>query len=132
MRTDKSMLDVAFDIINESTAQGFSALMSEVAARLEMTEEEKLARLGEFYTDLSLDGRFVTLADNTWDLRTRHTFKKVHIDVGDVYSEDESEAIDEDDEEEEDVFEDQEDEEEEESKGKKVDLEGTGIREGDF
>ena len=51
-----------------------------------LTEEEKASHIGALYTDLTLDGRFVTLTDNTWDLRSRHTYDKVHIDVNDVYS----------------------------------------------
>ena len=34
-----------------------------------------------------MDGRFVTLGENKWDLRSRHTFDKTHIDMKDVYSE---------------------------------------------
>ena len=37
---------------------------------------------------MMLDGRFVTLGENEWDLRSRHTFDKVHIDMKDVYNED--------------------------------------------
>ena len=37
-------------------------------------------------------GRFVTLGENTWDLRSRHTFDKVHIDMNDVYSDVDSES----------------------------------------
>ena len=40
-------------------------------------------------TQLTLDGRFVTLGENVWDLRIRHTFDKVHIDMNEVYSDDE-------------------------------------------
>ena len=46
-----------------------------------------------------LDGRFVTLGENEWDLRARHKFEKVHIDMSEVYSD--VEATDEDSEEEE-------------------------------
>ena len=74
MRKDKCMLDEAYDIVTENgQAISFRELVDKVAANLEMTNEEKLARLGAFYTDLSLDGRFVALTDNTWDLRLRHT-----------------------------------------------------------
>ena len=45
-----------------------------------------------------LDGSFVTLGENLWDLRSSHTFDKVHIDMKDVYSD--VEATDDSDEEE--------------------------------
>ncbi len=88
MRLDKSMIEEAYEILNNNNGSlTFQELADKVAAALEMTEEEKKARLGALYTSLSLDGRFVTLTDNTWDLRSRHTYAKVHIDVNDVYTE---------------------------------------------
>ena len=46
-----------------------------------------------------LDGRFVTLGENQWDLRVRHKYESVHIDMSEVYSD--VETYDEDSEEEE-------------------------------
>ena len=42
-----------------------------------------------FYTNLTLDGRFVNVGENKWNLRERVTFDKVHIDMNDIYVEDE-------------------------------------------
>ena len=39
-----------------------------------------------------MDGRFVNLGDNQWDLRTNQTYDKVHIDMNDVYSDIEEET----------------------------------------
>ena len=64
-----------------------------------MSEEEAARRAGQFFTNMMLDGRFVTLGENEWDLRVRHKFEKVHIDMSEVYSD--VEATDEDSEEEE-------------------------------
>ena len=87
MHNQKSMLEVAYGIIGASkTPLAFAALYDGVAKELEMTQEEKDDRIGDFYTQLTLDGHFVALTDNTWDLRSRHTYDKVHIDVNDVYS----------------------------------------------
>ena len=95
-----SMLDVAFEQLSKSKDPlSFGDLFIAVAKALNMTDEEKKARMGRFYTDLSIDGRFVAFTDNTWDLRSRHTYDKVHIDVNDVYSEvdEESDKDDDDD-----------------------------------
>ena len=54
--------------------------------------------MSKFYTQLSLDGRFITLTDNFWDLRSRHKFEQVHLDMIDAYS-DEDDEIDEEEEE---------------------------------
>ena len=45
-----------------------------------------------------IDGRFVTWGENTWDLRSRHKYEKVHIDMGDVYRASEEDDTHEDDE----------------------------------
>ena len=56
-----------------------------------MNEEEAEQNISKFYTKLTLDERFVLLEDNTWDLRERQSFDKVHIDMNDIYSEIEEE-----------------------------------------
>ena len=65
----------------------FQDLWAKVRQALEITQEEEADRIGHFYTDISLNGKFVVLANNTWDLRARHKYDAVHIDVKDVYSE---------------------------------------------
>ena len=97
----KSNLDVAFDlIVNTGKEVSFKEIWEEVI-RVQGYDEETAKRLmGQFYTNLSLDSRFVTLGDNKWDLRSRHTFDKVHIDMNDVYSDVETtsdEDVDEED-----------------------------------
>lgn len=87
MRNDKSMIETAYEYMKSHEGEAtFAALYDAVAASLEMSAEEKDERYGTFYTGLTLDGRFVALPDNTWDLRSRHTYDKVHIQMGDVYS----------------------------------------------
>ncbi len=102
MDNSRSMLEVAFQKIQEADKSlSFAELYGLVAKELAMTDEEKKKRLGVFYTGLTLDSRFVAMSNNTWDLRSRHTYSKVHIDVYDVYNDVETEAADEEDVEEE-------------------------------
>lgn len=97
----KSNLDVAFDlIVNTGKEVSFKEIWEEITHVQGYDEETAKRLMGQFYTNLSLDGRFVTLGDNKWDLRSRHTFDKVHIDMNDVYSDVETtsdEDIDEED-----------------------------------
>lgn len=87
MASENSMLDIAYDVLSKSKKEmPFADLWKQVVAQKELSDDEQKARIGHFYTDLSLDGRFVALGDNTWDLRTRHKYEQVHIDVQDVYS----------------------------------------------
>ena len=82
-----SMLDSALHILEaEGKEMKFADLWAKVKEDLEISPEEENQRIGRFYTDLSLSGTFVVLGENTGDLRVRHTYDKVHIDVNDVYS----------------------------------------------
>lgn len=90
---NESMVDVAYDVITENhRIMNFQELYSEVALKLGFSDEEKLDKISKFYTNLSLDGRFVTLGNNEWDLRINQTYDKTHIDVNDVYTEMDEEA----------------------------------------
>ena len=42
-----------------------------------------------FYTNLTLDGRFVNVGENKWNLRERVTFDKVHVDMNEFYADEE-------------------------------------------
>ena len=78
----KSLIELAFDFISEQKdGVSFSKLWDHVKNEANLDEEAVAKRISQFYTNLMLDGRFVNLGDNTWDLRNRHTFDKVHIDM---------------------------------------------------
>lgn len=95
----KSLLDLAYDFIStQKDPVPFATICDYIAKKSGLSKEELAQKLSRFYTNLVLDGRFVTLGENTWDLRSRHTFDKVHIDMKDVYSD--VEAPDDDEEEE--------------------------------
>ena len=84
----ESMVEVAYELMQKKQgAQKFVKFYEEVAAILSMSEEEAEQNISKFYTKLTLDERFVLLEDNTWDLRERQSFDKVHIDMNDIYSE---------------------------------------------
>lgn len=94
-----SMLDVAYNFINGSGKEvAFKDLWENVVSTLQFSEEEAMAKLSKFYSSLMIDGRFVTLGENTWDLRSRHKYEKVHIDMNEVYR-DADEAVERDDDE---------------------------------
>ncbi len=96
---NKSMLDIAYDILASKNAPiAFKEMWDAIVKAQELSEEDARKKVSRFYTNLSLDGRFVTLGENMWDLRSHHTFDKVHIDMNDVYRD--VETISDDDEEE--------------------------------
>lgn len=98
----KSLLDYAYDFLSRNKGQAnFKELWAYVCKEAGLDEETAARKVSSFYTNLMLDGRFVTLGENIWDLRSRHTFDKVHIDMKDVYSDVETEDEDSEEQEEE-------------------------------
>ena len=96
----KSLLDYAYDYVSSKSEQSkFQDIWTYCVKEAGLSEEEANQKVSRFYTNLMLEGRFVTLGENEWDLRVRHKFEKVHIDMSEVYSD--VEATDEDSEEEE-------------------------------
>ncbi len=85
----KSMIEVAYAIAKKGEkVYTFKELYDEVATILEMDDATKMRNIGVFYTQLTIDGHFVALGDNTWDLRERHTYEKSHDDsINEVYNE---------------------------------------------
>lgn len=92
----KSMRDVAFELLSKKkNPVAFNKLWKEVAEVLGLTEEEATARIGTFYTHITLDGRFILLQNNTWDLKSRHCESEWKIDMNELYKEDDSSGEDE-------------------------------------
>ena len=103
MRFENSMCNVAYDILKEVNEKvSFNALWNTVCERLGINEEDKMNLISNFYTQLTLDGRFMFLDENYWDLRVNHTYDEFAEDSYDSYSDDEDDndedLIDDDDE----------------------------------
>ena len=115
----RSMVEVGYELLEKKQGpQKFNKFWKEVSEVLGLSEEEGNEYISNFYTNLTLDERFVLLEDNTWDLRERQSFDKVHIDMNDVYSEidEEEKELKEDEEVEEEYISEYSDEEEKELK----------------
>ena len=98
---EKSLLDYGFDVLSASKEPvKFIDLLNKALelSGLELSDADLKIRMSKFYTQLSLDGRFITLTDNYWDLRSRHVFEQVHLDMIDAYSDDEDDVDEEEEE----------------------------------
>ncbi len=103
----RSMVEVGYELLDKKQGpQKFNKFWNEVSEVLGLDEAEAEQYVSDFYTNLSLDERFVLLEDNTWDLRDRQSFDKVHIDMNDIYTEidEEEKELKEDEEEEDDSY----------------------------
>ena len=95
----KSLIELAYEFVSSKKEPvSFAKIWEYVQEKGELDEEAAAKKAGQFFTNMMLDGRFVTLGENEWDLRSRHTFDKVHIDMKDVYSD--VDTVDDDEEEE--------------------------------
>ena len=66
-------------------------LFKKIIKLLELPDSVFESKIGDYYTALSTDKRFILLEDGTWDLRSRHTSDKV-VKVTDEEDEEDEEA----------------------------------------
>ena len=87
----KSMIEAAYDIMsNKKRAVAFAKLWEDVAKQTGANNDA----VAQFYSDLTLDGRFVQLKDNKWDLKSHRKFSETHIDLSEIELDDEEENED--------------------------------------
>ena len=106
--------DITNLILEESKKSLSTAdLFKKIIKLLELPEKTFETKIGDYYTALTTDKRFILLDDGTWDLRSRHTSDKV-IKFADEEEDEEEEMVeeikDQDDESEEDSYDDKEEE----------------------
>ena len=101
IREKESKTDIAYRLmLKKKKERNFYDLWEEVKAELaKVAAPEELENVEEdisfFYTNLTLDGRFVCVGENKWNLRERVTFDKVHIDMNEIYNDEEEISEDE-------------------------------------
>ena len=95
---NKPMIDIAYEVLTKKKkAMTFLKIWEETSQVADLNEQQKEDNIAQFYTDVSLDDRFVHVGNNEWDLRSRHTYKEVVIDTSDLLieeAEDEEETFD--------------------------------------
>ncbi|WP_090085932.1 DNA-directed RNA polymerase subunit delta [Lentibacillus persicus] len=66
----RSMLELANEyLLEEQQAQDFNSLFEKVADLKGFNEEQKQEYIAQFYTDLTIDGRFLTVSSGIWGLK---------------------------------------------------------------
>lgn len=100
-----SYTDLTELILKENNkAMNTAAIFKEISKLLEMGEEEYASKIGDFYTSLTTDKRFIFLEDDAeWDLRNKHTAQVVVTDDDDEDEEEEEEEEEIETDEEEDI-----------------------------
>ena len=91
-----SYTDIAYEIIKEDKkAYNTPNLFKEVCKLLELSEAEFEEKIGDFFTALSTDQRFILIDSVNWDLKENHVVKVV-VDEGEEEMESDEEEDDED------------------------------------
>lgn len=96
-----SYSDIAYEIIKEDKKQyNTPNLFKEVCKLLNLSDEEFEEKIGDFFTALSTDQRFILIDSVNWDLKENHVVKVVvdegEDDMPEDISEDEEDDEDED------------------------------------
>jgi DNA-directed RNA polymerase subunit delta len=94
----KSMIETAYQILSANQDKmPFVALWTDVAKEMGYNESQFNDNIAQFYTDLSIDNRFLNFPGNVWDLKSRHTYSESVMDTDSI-------AIDEDSDDEEEIL----------------------------
>ena len=72
------------------------SIFKKICSLLELTDDEYASQIGDFYTSLTTDKRFVLLDNACWDLRDKH---KIEINLNEEDEEDDDTEDEEDDDE---------------------------------
>ncbi|MHC6246301.1 DNA-directed RNA polymerase subunit delta [Lactobacillus delbrueckii] len=81
-RNELSMIEVAHAILEDrGERMAFADIVNEVQKYLNKSDEEIRQRLPQFYTDMNTDGRFISMGENVWALRTWFKFEAVDEEV---------------------------------------------------
>lgn len=84
-----SYTDLAVLILKEKNKSlNTPSIFREICDLLGYTDEEFAEKIGDFYTSLTIDKRFVFLENNEWDLREKHAVELVVDDEEDDLEED--------------------------------------------
>ena len=106
--------DITSLILEESKKSINTAdLFKKIIELLELPSSTFENKIGDYYTSLATDKRFILLEDGTWDLRSRHTSDKV-VKIEEDDEEDDEEQSEEQEEQEDDSLEDSYDDTEDE------------------
>ena len=95
-----SYKDITNLLLEEKGEQNTANLFKKIIKLLELPESVFDQKIGDYYTSLTTDKRFILLDDGKWDLRSRHTSDKI-IKIVDEEDDEDLEAINEEEEEEE-------------------------------
>ncbi|EPA8256748.1 TPA: DNA-directed RNA polymerase subunit delta [Enterococcus faecalis] len=92
-KKELSMIEVAHAILEQhADVMDFSDLVNQIQNYLGKSDSEIRDQLAQFYTDLNIDGSFISLGDNRWGLRSWYPIDSIDEEVTHGLEEDEEDA----------------------------------------
>ncbi|WP_338028472.1 DNA-directed RNA polymerase subunit delta [Fructilactobacillus hinvesii] len=77
-KNELSMIEVAHAILaDQGKTMQFPDLVNAIQAYTGFSDQEIKDKLVQFYTDLNVDGSFISLGNNVWGLRTWYPYESV-------------------------------------------------------
>ncbi|HFL8301165.1 TPA: DNA-directed RNA polymerase subunit delta [Enterococcus faecium] len=81
-KSELSMIEVAHAILEQrGDVMDFSDLANQIQNYLGKSDSEIRDSLAQFYTDLNIDGSFISLGDNRWGLRSWYAIDSIDEEV---------------------------------------------------
>lgn len=84
--SQKATLEIAYELLRDKHPLPFYELWEKVCQAQEYSKEQCFNLLSRFYTNLTLDGRFVNIGDNNWELRLHLRSDELKLELNEVYS----------------------------------------------
>ena len=87
------MIEVAHAILEQKKdVMDFSDLVNQIQTYLGKSDSEIRDSLAQFYTDLNIDGSFISLGDNRWGLRSWYAIDSIDEEVNHGIDEEDEET----------------------------------------
>lgn len=81
-KSELSMIEVAHAILSQKAdVMDFSDLVNQIQTYLGKSDGEIRDSLAQFYTDLNIDGSFISLGDNRWGLRSWYAIDSIDEEI---------------------------------------------------
>lgn len=94
-----SYTDLTYMLIKEKKkSMNTKDLFKEICKLLDLSDDDYASKIGDYYTSLTIDKRFVLLPENVWDIRDNHSVEIVmdedeeDVEVEEVETEEDEEV----------------------------------------
>ena len=79
---ETAMVDLAYDLLaEEKKAMHFSELFNIISEVKGLTKDEQNKLIVQFYTDLNVEGKIISVGQNMWGLKTWYPFEQIEDDI---------------------------------------------------